>query len=430
MKVLVVGQSARSLKELLNLLANSSFKTTGRLSSNRLLDLIKQEPYDFICMDIDAENRSNICLAQETRKLGGRLEHIPIIALTPTTDDLSLTNDALINGITTVFHKHDLGSFKTYLQHLTWKSETENETITGRVLYIEDCPTIATLVRTILQSSDIHVDHFTTAEAGLAAFNHQAYDLILTDLLLEDQMSGYTVVSTIRAEPENDIIPIVVISGLDQPSRRVDLLKSGANDFVAKPISCEELLVRVRNHLRTKRLLTRVHEQTTYLQELAMRDQLTELYNRHFLMEVGPKRIAEAKKTQQPLSMMVIDLDHFKNINDQHGHSVGDAVLESVAKLLINSCQEEEVAFRFGGEEFVIILCNCDANMANQKAETLRVAVSELRPQNIAITVSIGIGELHLDQDEQMADVFQRADKAVYASKSKGRNQTTIHLSE
>lgn len=425
MKALIVGQSARSLKEMLKLFVDADFETTGRLSGGHLLDLITKESFDFICMDISEKDYTTITLARDTRKLGEQFEHIPIIALTTNTDH-TLLNTALINGITTVFNKNDLASFKAYLRHLAWKRETEDEKVTGRVLYIEDCNTIAKLVCGILESNTISVDHFTTAEAGLEAFQRSCYDMVLTDLLLDDQMSGYTVVSSIRANPENDSIPIVVISGLDQPSRRVDLLKCGANDFVAKPITGEELLVRVRNQLRTRRLLARVNQQTAYLKDLAMRDQLTELYNRHFLMEVGPKQIAEAKKNQTPLSMMVIDLDNFKKINDEHGHSVGDVVLESVAKLLVSYCEEQEVAFRFGGEEFVLILSDCDAETAEEKAEALRIAVSELKPKDLTITVSIGVSELNLDREEAMADIFQRADKAVYISKSRGRNRTTV----
>lgn len=158
-----------------------------------------------------------------------------------------------------------------------------------------------------------------------------------------------------------------------------------------------------------------------------MKDQLTGLFNRHFMMESGPKAIKQAQRHKYPLSMLVLDLDNFKSINDQHGHATRDTVLESVGTTLLNSFREEDIACRFGGEEFVVILPNCNLSEAAIKAEQLRLIIENGHPAGLLVTASIGVGSLFIDDNtDTFATLFSRADHGTYQAKANGRNQVVL----
>lgn len=154
---------------------------------------------------------------------------------------------------------------------------------------------------------------------------------------------------------------------------------------------------------------------------MAMHDQLTGLYNRHYLQEVAVHKLAEALRHNYSLCLLVLDLDHFKKINDTHGHIVGDFVLQEVSMLLENFSRGEDIVARIGGEEFVMLLDHCNIAEANGKAHVIKEKVSQLNPRGIPITVSIGLAGLN-ESGEVFPKLLERADKAVYIAKSQGRN--------
>jgi len=153
---------------------------------------------------------------------------------------------------------------------------------------------------------------------------------------------------------------------------------------------------------------------------LATHDQLTGLYSRNYLKDVVYKLIEIATKRHQSVSLLMVDLDHFKEINDKYGHAVGDSVLKAVGKVLDDQTRNEDTAVRFGGEEFVIILYHCSLSEAKEKAEDLRQKIENLKPNDISTSASIGVAELHLG--EGFKELFKRADDAVYQAKDEGRN--------
>ncbi|MCW8879335.1 MAG: GGDEF domain-containing protein [Kangiellaceae bacterium] len=154
---------------------------------------------------------------------------------------------------------------------------------------------------------------------------------------------------------------------------------------------------------------------------MAMHDQLTGLYNRHYLQEVAAHKLAEALRHGYSLCLLVLDLDHFKKINDTHGHIVGDFVLQELSVLLENFSRGEDIVARIGGEEFVMLLDHCNVAEAKGKALVIKDKVSQLNPRGIPITISIGIASLK-ESGEPFSKLLDRADKAVYIAKNQGRN--------
>lgn len=295
--------------------------------------------------------------------------------------------------------------------------------ISGRVLYVEDSAVMVHVMKRILEGMGLEVDYHSSAADALASFEEGRYDLVITDILVEGEMSGMGLITHIRDQvPDKIRVPVLAISGMDDQERRKELFRLGINDFVTKPVVEAEVRARVGNLIWAKQLFDRVQEQQRNLYDLAMIDQLTGLYNRNSLTEFANKTFAEANRHDLPLSLILIDIDHFKEINDTHGHLVGDDVLAGVGELLRNDCRREDFAVRFGGEELMLILPHCDLDGALQRAGELRAKLEQLSPGGVPITASLGVTARPQGRQVNMGDLFLVADRAVYQAKDEGRN--------
>lgn len=213
------------------------------------------------------------------------------------------------------------------------------------------------------------------------------------------------------------------MSGLDDQNRRTELFRLGVNDFVTKPALEDEVRARIGNLLANKRLFEEVQSQRKKLYDLAMIDPLTGLRNRNVLAECAERFFNQANQEDMTLSLILLDIDHFKQINDSHGHLVGDEVLVGVGDLLRTTGREQDVALRFGGEEFLLILPECDLFDAHTRAEELRQQLRELQPAGLTITGSFGVTSRPSGSEVGMNDLFRVADRAVYQAKSEGRDR-------
>ena len=223
-------------------------------------------------------------------------------------------------------------------------------------------------------------------------------------------------------------VPILAMSDLNDAVRRVELLTAGVSDYVQKPILDEELLERVRNLIRMRHLLDQVEKQRLDMRDLAMVDQLTQLYNRHFLMDIGLSKVSEAIRHNIELSLLVIDLDHFKSVNDTYGHPTGDQVLEKIASVLKKACRYEDIAARYGGEEFVVMLSHCSESDTMNKAEKLRTQIEAISFDQFSVTASIGVACLPKEGGCDFKKLFELADAALYEAKQNGRNRIELSM--
>lgn len=213
----------------------------------------------------------------------------------------------------------------------------------------------------------------------------------------------------------------MVVSGESDQQKRTSFLRNGANDFIIKPYDEDEMIVRSSNLIENKKIFEQAKKQQQELTKLAMTDQLTGLYNRHSLFDIGPKYLSDAQRHKFPLSLLVFDLDHFKNVNDTYGHGVGDIVLKSIGQVLNDNCRKEDIVARFGGEEFVMLLSHCDLDFAVTKAENIRQAIEKSKPNDLTVTASIGAATF--SQEDDFESLFDKADSAVYKAKETGRNK-------
>lgn len=234
-------------------------------------------------------------------------------------------------------------------------------------------------------------------------------------------MSGPDLCKTIRKREDGQFFYILMLTGKEGNEAIIEAMEAGADDFLSKPFDHRVLKVRIAAGSRIVRL-----EQT--LNQLASRDALTQCWNRRMIDELFANSIAESTRKRSKFSLMVLDIDHFKQVNDTFGHSGGDAALKHVVNILNTNLREYDQVGRYGGEEFVILLPATDRNEAWGVAERIRSAI-QFQPTilsdelKIDLTVSIGIAEFDRSRDANQSAFFERADKALYTAKQTGRNR-------
>lgn len=383
------------------------------------LETIRRRQVDLVCVSLTLPDIGGIEFCRQVRGLRqGR--RVPLIILT-STEDKQVRMEAFEAGATDIFSKTNIDDlFSQAARYI----EGGKKHISGRVLYVEDSSVVAHVMLRILKELGLEVDHFKSAADAFEAFKKKVYDLVVSDILVEGDMSGMGLVSRIREQvPDKARLPILAISGMDDSARRVELFRLGVNDFISKPVVEEEVVARASNLVSNKQLFDQVQAQRHHLYELAMIDQLTGLYNRNSLNEFASKAFSEANRHDFRLSLILMDIDRFKDINDTHGHLAGDEVLASVGDVLKDNCRNEDFAVRFGGEELMLILPHCGLIGAQQRAEELRERLEALRPAGIHMTVSIGVTSRAKGSEASMGDMFRIADRAVYQAKEAGRNR-------
>jgi two-component system, cell cycle response regulator len=255
----------------------------------------------------------------------------------------------------------------------------------------------------------------------------------LTDLMIvslgSGAFDGLRLCSQARSSERTRNLPILLIADPDDRPKVLRGLELGVNDYLTRPIDRNELLARVRTNIRQKLYADRLRQSVQQSIEMALYDSLTGLNNRRSLERRLPAMIDTARARGAPLTMMVLDIDHFKRVNDTYGHDVGDRVLKGFGAQLRDTVRSGDLICRLGGEEFVVVMPGADAAEAARIAERAR-RTTESREflvdgaaASVSITVSIGLAEWR--ETWNYAELYRRADRALYRSKSAGRNRVT-----
>jgi diguanylate cyclase (GGDEF)-like protein len=291
--------------------------------------------------------------------------------------------------------------------------------VLNKILLIDDCRSIHGLVRLRLRDEPVELQCAFDGESGLKLAQSIKPDLILLDVEMPEQ-DGFEVCRRLKADAATMSIPIIFLTGAGSTDQKIRGLELGAVDYVTKPFDPAELRARVRATLRTKYLMD-------LLSRKAMIDGLTGLWNRAYFDARLISDLSAAKRTGATLSCIMIDVDRFKQINDNHGHPFGDDVLRNIAQLLSDGCREEDTLCRYGGEEFAVLCPATSAEMAALLAERLRQAVQDMQIHRqglvIPVTCSFGIADIHAAPP---ATVVEMADRALYEAKHTGRNRIVI----
>jgi two-component system cell cycle response regulator len=425
MKILILENSRLFQKMMQDLLielnCSVSCVRTGEEGLDLLINTAEETKYDLIIASQHIFDKSG---AEFIEHCKNSERNTPIILLTSEPNE-TLMKNARAAGIKDVFPKTNLTYLKSSIRYYI-QGENKFDIQGGRVLYVEDSAAVAHIVTNYLEKLNLEITHFSSAEEAFHSFTDNEYDLVITDVMLEGTMDGLSLVRMIRAQNTHTAkTPILAMTGHDDTQLRIDLFHAGINDYVTKPPIEEELATRVNNLIINKRLADQVRNQQRSLFNIAMTDKLTTCHNRHSLADYAPKYIKDAKRYGYPLSIMILDLDHFKQINDEYGHTTGDVVLSDIGKLLMATCRQGDVVARIGGEEFLILLPHCAILNAMKKAENIRSMIELAKPTGLAVTASIGVASLIEQHNSNFDKLYKAADNAVYHSKENGRNQIT-----
>ena len=298
----------------------------------------------------------------------------------------------------------------------------------GRILVVDDNERQAQRI-----CAELAIEHRPVVELGpetalIAA--RGPVDLIIVNAAART-FDGLRFAAQVRSDETTRSIPILAVADFDERPRLVKALEIGVNDVLPRPIDPQEMAARVKTQIRRKRYTDYLRENLDQSLELAVTDQLTGLHNRRYMEGQLDALVRRAVVGGDPVAVMVIDIDHFKKINDGFGHGVGDEVLREFAVRLASNVRAMDLPVRFGGEEFVVVMPGTEVADAHRIAERIRlhVAGSPFRvlggEELLTVTISIGVAaSLAADTPETL---IRRADEAMYEAKANGRNQVIAH---
>jgi diguanylate cyclase (GGDEF)-like protein len=286
-----------------------------------------------------------------------------------------------------------------------------------RVLLVEPCASEATRFRNELIASNFEVyiarDLITAAHA-LSIFQP---NVVLTQLRLTT-FGGLELLRRLKDDPATRSIPVILYSDIATAGERIQALELGAVDVLTKPFICDEFIARVRAALKARHSLS-------MLERRAHRDSLTGLANRGVLEDQLTRQWDSCRRHETPLSLVIVDLDHFKAINDTYGHGTGDDVLRETARVLTHSVRSSDLVARFGGEEFVVVAPSCSITLAVELAKRFRAKLADqkITVDGSVITVTASVGIAGADWTQQgPTELLRQADEALYQAKRSGRN--------
>jgi two-component system, cell cycle response regulator len=300
----------------------------------------------------------------------------------------------------------------------------------GRVLLVDDSTTIRKAIGRCLAREGYQVAEAANGRLGVELEAASEYDVVLTDLEMPE-LDGFGVLETVKARASGAEVIILTGTGATDIACAIRALRLGAHDYLTKPpaSTSDEIVLAVGRAIEKKRMRETNARLMRELEALSRTDPLTRLLNRRVLDEDLARELAQARRYGHPVSLAMMDLDHFKRINDTHGHQGGDEVLRTFARVAQGACRDTDTVYRFGGEEFAALLPHSgieDAlNVANR---VVRAAAStRITWGSVTIPVTVSIGVACIDEVVTTADeLLAEADAALYQAKRTGRNRATV----
>lgn len=293
----------------------------------------------------------------------------------------------------------------------------------GTILVADDSMVVRAVLRRQLETDGHTVVEAVNGEEAIDACREYHPDVILLDVEMP-VLDGHATLMRLKADPQLKDIPVVFLTGRVDTVDVVNGLRLGAHDYLRKPFEANELMARVSAALRTKWLQDELRTRNAELDRVSRIDMLTNIYNRRHLDEHLRQVISAARRRDRTVGVLIVDIDHFKEVNDERGHLAGDVVLREVAARLQQAMRTEDALGRWGGEEFLAVLTDTPPEGIRIMAERLRQVIAAAPfilddGSRIRVTVSVG----HTNGTEDAEVLVHRADDALYVAKAEGRNR-------
>ncbi|WP_286240707.1 diguanylate cyclase domain-containing protein [Neptuniibacter halophilus] len=281
------------------------------------------------------------------------------------------------------------------------------------VLIVDDMPSNIKVLANCLKE-EYEIRAATSGQACLQQLQAGPVpDLILLDIEMPD-INGLEVCKQLKALPRLKDVPVIFVTAWGEERDEELSFELGAVDYITKPVRPSVVRARVNTHVTLKK-------QQEKLREMVLKDSLTGLYSRYYLLETAVKRMAEAERHSLPLSLVLFNLDHFKQINNHYGYMQADKVLSQLGDHLLQNLRKGDLPARFGGETFILLLEQCDLKAAEEKAEALRQSIEQLEPEKIRLTCSMAVAQYQ--SGEAIEQWLGRCDQALAEAKRLGRNR-------
>ncbi|WP_031553384.1 PleD family two-component system response regulator [Parvularcula oceani] len=453
-RVLVVDDLLPNVKLLEAKLRAEYFEVVTALSGQEAIEAARDHQPDIVLLDVMMPGMDGFATCRALKEDGATC-HIPVVmvtaldqqadrlaGLTAGADDF-LTKPvqdvalfARVRSLTRLKqmtdelrHRHAQG---TELGVITPAALDELGDEDVRVMVITDEAEIEGLACGVAElPTTCEFDYVSDGRAALATVREDPPGLILVDLGMESY-DPLRLCSAVRSFEDSRMVPILAIARSVDTKKLVRALDMGVNDYIMRPLDPQECAARIRTQLKRLRYIENLRASFHETLELAVTDQLTGLYNRRYLATQLPRMMKDARRNHRPLSLMILDIDHFKQVNDTYGHEVGDAVLKETARRLHLSVRGVDLACRYGGEEFVIVMPETDDNFAQIVAERVRESVARDSVllddgREVPVTTSIGVSSLAVDDfEETPQSLLKAADDALYRAKEEGRNRVVM----
>jgi two-component system cell cycle response regulator len=444
-RVLVVDDIPANVKLLEARLGAEYFEVSTASSGEQALAKIAKEAPDIVLLDVMMPGMDGfeVCRRIKTNPESAHLPVVMVTALDQVSDRIqgleAGADDFLtkpVNDLALFARVRSLVRLKTMVDELRLRQATGEsmglgEAATrsfneppgrGRILVVEDREQSVARVRENL-ASEHDVDFVSQTTEAVVRAKGGDYDLVIVSLAL-DKQDGLRFCATLRSLEATRQTPILAVIDEGDTKRMVRALDIGVNDYLMRPIERHELSARVRTQLRRRRYAERLKQSLQLSLELAITDQLTGLFNRRYMSRHLSTLLSEGAK---PVSFLMLDVDFFKQINDTYGHDVGDEVLKEFANRISANVRGIDLACRFGGEEFVVVMPDTDLSFAYLVAERLRQSVADApfvlngEARQLPVTISIGVAASQNGDTPEV--LLKRADQALYRAKREGRNR-------
>jgi two-component system cell cycle response regulator len=450
--VLIVDDIPTNVRLLEARLTAEYYDVLTASSGREALGICEVADVDIVLLDVMMPEMDGfeVCLAL---KANPKTQHIPILMITaldqPSDRVRGLevgADDFLtkpVDDIQLMARVKSLVRLKTLTDELRARAQTSQQiavedamramqaisTDGGQILIIDSDPRHAERVRGYLGGAH-KVDVLTNPADAVFQVTGSSYELALVSMSLGD-FDPLRVCSQMRTLEHSRNLPIILMAEEADRPRVVRGLDLGVNDFIMRPIERNELAARVRTQIRRQRYAVELRESVNHTLALAVTDELTGLYNRRYFERHLSIMIDKAREQDRDMAVMLIDMDFFKSVNDTHGHDSGDAVLREFAVRLKRNIRGVDLACRFGGEEFVVLMPDTDFRQAQGVAERVRMAVAERSfdvgsaSRSLTVTVSVGVALMEGNTDTPEV-LLRRADVALYRAKREGRNRVVF----
>tara|TARA_R110001592_G_scaffold3525_34_gene20250 strand:+ start:22104 stop:23588 length:1485 start_codon:yes stop_codon:yes gene_type:complete len=450
-RVLVVDDILPNVKLLEAKLACEYYEVITATSGKEALEKIDSENPDIVLLDVMMPGMDGFEVCRRI-KSNPEKAHIPVVMVTALTDiqdkvrGLEVGADDFlskpIDDVALMARVRSLARLKMALDEwrirenaanqfgvVTEKTNLMQEPVEGaRILLVEDKEFDKNKVVEAL-SADLNI--VMSVDNGMKAMelvSSQEFDILMVSLNLQNE-DGLRLCSHLRSNERTRSLPIVMVAETKDIQRVAHGMEIGAYDYIMRPIEKNELLARMRTQIRRKRFQERLRSSYEISLSMALTDSLTGLYNRRYLEVHLEKLIESNAQSKKALAVIMLDIDHFKDVNDTHGHAVGDAVLKIFADRLKDNVRSFDLVARMGGEEFVVILPDVSPERAYMVAERLRKSIGEepvpcaVEGGSLHITTSVGAAIIN-NGGHEIASVLDRADKCLYEAKHGGRDCT------